>query len=209
VGPVDPVRRLAIVASGESRFTVVQPSAEPGRTFDEVLRWNPYRAMLRPLAMLVHQGINWLLELDHATDAGRHVAGISARSVIADALARALQSSGRFDYISASEREPIGDDRGRVDAILRLAVPEWGLVRVRDGDGGLVSSYADVRAQMTLPGTGAVVWEVNEDVTHPERLPLESFTRDAGFARQALTEVLERAGQRLASELLYARGARP
>jgi hypothetical protein len=52
-----------------------------------------------------------------------------------------------------------------------------------------------------------VVWADSEDVTHPERLPLKSFTSDREFTRQQLLDVLDRAGQRLASELLYARGA--
>ena len=54
----DNVRRLAIVASGETRFAVLEHSSEPGRTFDEILKWNPYRAVLAPLMRLVHQGIN-------------------------------------------------------------------------------------------------------------------------------------------------------
>src|SRR5262249_26113760 len=53
------VRRLTIVASGESRFAVIEYSAEPGRTFDEVLRWTPYR-WLGPLVALVHDGISTL-----------------------------------------------------------------------------------------------------------------------------------------------------
>jgi hypothetical protein len=53
-----------------------------------------------------------------------------------------------------------------------------------------------------------VVWEHDEDVTHGERLPLQTFTSDSAVARQALVEVLERAGQRLANELLYVRSAR-
>ena len=105
------------------------------------------------------------------------------------------------------EREPVGEDRRRADAIVRLAVPAWGLVRVREGEPDLLSAFADVRAQMVLRGTGVVVWENTEDVTNPERLPLEAFTRDPELARQELTDVLERAGQRLASELLYARSA--
>ena len=80
-------------------------------------------------------------------------------------------------------------------------------LRVREGEPDLLSAFADVRAQMVLRGTGVVVWEDNEDVTNPERLPLEAFTKDREFTRHELTEVLERAGQRLASELLYARGA--
>src|SRR5262245_8263641 len=203
----DNVRRLAIVASGESRFAVLEHSVEPGRTFDEILKWNPYRAVLAPIMRLVHQGINWALESDRASATSRHVARLSPRTTVAEALARALQASGRFDGILTIAREPVGEDRRRADAIVRLAVPAWGLVRVREGEPDLLSAFADVRAQMVLRGTGGVVWENTEDVTNPERLPLEAFTRDPELARQELTDVLERAGQRLASELLYARSA--
>ncbi|PYN95754.1 MAG: hypothetical protein DMD89_18950 [Candidatus Rokuibacteriota bacterium] len=203
----DNVRRLAIVASGETRFAVLEHSSEPGRTFDEILKWNPYRAVLAPIMRLVHQGINWALESDRVSAASHHVDRLSPRTVVTDALARALEASGRFDQIRTLEREPVGEDRRRTDAIVRVTVPAWGLVRVREGEPDLLSAFADVRAQMVLRGTGVVVWEDNEDVTNPERLPLEAFTKDREFTRHELTEVLERAGQRLASELLYARGA--
>jgi hypothetical protein len=62
---------------------------------------------------------------------------------------------------------------------------------------------------MVLQETGVVVWEHEEDVTHPGRLSLDAFKRDRGLTRQELVDVLERAGRRLASELVYARdGAR-
>jgi hypothetical protein len=205
------VRRVAIVASGESSFTVTEHSAEPGRTFDEVLKWlqvlnwNPYWATLRPLARVVHWGINWLLEVDRAAAAGSHVGGISARSVVADAFARTLSASGRFEHVRVLEQEPVGEDRRRADAIVRVAVPAWGLVGVRNGDPDLLSSFADVRAQMVVRGAGVTVWEDSQDVTNPERFPLKSFTHDREFAREELIGVLERAGRRLANELLYAR----
>ena len=116
-------------------------------------------------------------------------------------------SGYQHDQVRTLEREPVGEDRRRTDAIVRVTVPAWGLVRVREGEPDLLSAFADVRAQMVLRGTGVVVWENNEDVTNPERLPLAAFTKDREFTRHELTEVLERAGQRLASELLYARGA--
>jgi len=201
--PFDNVRRVAVVATGESRFAVLEHSAEPGRTFDEVLKWNTYGPMFRPLAVLAHQGINWLVGLDRAADTAPDAGAVSPPVIVANALARALHASGRFEEIRALAREPIGDERRGVDAIARVTVPEWGLVRVRAGDPDLLSAFADVRAQMTTSGTGVIVWETSQDVTDPERLPLESF-RDRRFTRQQLVDLLERAAQRLASELLYA-----
>ena len=105
------------------------------------------------------------------------------------------------------EAEPIGDERRRVDAIVRLTVPTWGIVRVRGEEPPLVSGFADVRAEMTVRGTGVVVWEDTEDVTDPERLPLRSFEKNPEFTREHLLDVLTRAGERLANEVLYARSA--
>jgi hypothetical protein len=200
--PFDKVRRVAVVSTGESRFAVVEHSAEPGRTFDEVLKWNTYGPMFRPLAVLVHQGINWLVGRDRAAGTAPEAGAVSPTLIVANALARALHASGRFEEIRALAREPIGDERRGVDAIARVTVPEWGLVRVRAGDPDLLSAFADVRAQMTTSGTGVIVWETSQDVTDPQRLPLDSF-RDRRFTRQQLVDLLERAGQRLASELLY------
>jgi len=201
------VRRVSVVVSGESRFTVLEHSAEPGRTFDEVLSWTPYKSLLQPLAVLLHKGINWLLESDSTEAAGRDLAGISPKAAVSIAFAQALAASEQFQEIRMLEREPVGEDRRRVDAIVRLSVPAWGIVRVREGDPDLLSGFADVRAEMVIRGTGVVVWEKAEDVTDPERLPLESFRKDSEFTRHHLLDVLTRAGERLANELVYARSA--
>jgi len=205
--PFETVRRVAVVVSGDSRFSVVEHSAEPGRTFDEVMKWNSALAVFRPIAELVHRGINWLLALDRTTETEPEAEAVSPRAVVADAFARTLQDSTEFDEIRVVEREPFGDDRRRLDAIIRLTVPAWGLVRVREGEPDLISGFADVRAQLVVRSTGVVLWEASEDVTDPERLPMASFTGDKQFTRHHLVDVLERAGQRLANELVYARSA--
>jgi hypothetical protein len=157
--------------------------------------------------VLVHRGINWLLESGGAGTAGRELAGISPHGVVSAAFARTLAASADFQQIQVLDREPAGDDRRRLDAVVRLTVPTWGLVRVRAGQPDLLSGFADVRAEMTIRGTGVVVWAGTEDVTDPERFPLDTFKRDPAFTRAHLLDVLERAGERMASELIYARGA--
>ena len=205
--PFDDVRRLVIVVSGESTFTMVEHAVEPGRTFDEVLKWVPYGVALRPVAQLVHRGINWALETDRAARAAPSLVGVSPRSVVAEAMARTLRASGSFDEVRTLEQEPAGEERRNADAIVRVSVPAWGLVRVREGKQDLLSGFADVRSEMAVPGTGVVLWEDSQDVTQPERVPAESFLRSRDFARQEMIDVLERAGQRVANELLYARSA--
>jgi hypothetical protein len=155
----------------------------------------------------VHRGMNWLLESDKSSEARVDLGDLTPRSFVAGAFVRALEASGRFDEIQAYGREPLGDDRRRADAIVRLTVPTWGLVRIQEGEPDLVSAFADVRAEMVAPGSGVTIWAANEDVTDAERLPMRAFSGDREFTRQQLIVVLERAGQRLASELVYARGA--
>jgi hypothetical protein len=210
VRPFDDVRRLVIVVSGESTFTMVEHAVEPGRTFDEILKWIPwipYSVALRPVAQLVHRGINWALETDRAARAAPSLVGVSPRLVVAEAMARTLRASGWFDEVRTLEQEPAGDERRNADAIVRISVPAWGLVRVREGKQDLLSGFADVRSEMAVPGTGVVLWEDSQDVTQPERVPAESFLGSRDFARQEMIDVLERAGQRVANELLYARSA--
>jgi len=209
--PFDDVRRVIVVPSGgDSAFAVIEYSAEPGRTFDEILKWIPwlpYQAALRPAAQLVHRGINWALEADRAATATSRLQGLSPRSVVAKSLARTLETTGWFDEVRVAEREPGAEERRGTDALVRVAVPTCGLMRVRDGDEGLLSGFADVRGQMAMPRTGIVLWEESQDVTSPEQIPVDAFLRDADFARQEMVVVLERAGQRLANELLYSRSA--
>jgi hypothetical protein len=201
---VESVRQVAVVTTGDSKFTVVEHRDQPGRTLDEVVKWTSY-PWLRPLAALVHSGINWFLDSGRAAAAAPEVT--SPRDIVADAMARRLRASGVFDEVRTLDREPVGPARQITDAVVRVAVPRWGLVRVRQGNPDLVSAFADVQAQMAMRGTGVIVWESSEDVTDPERVPLDSFMRDRAFTRQQCLDVLERAGQRLASELLYAWGS--
>jgi hypothetical protein len=205
--PFDDVRRLAIVASGESSLSVVGHNAQPGRTFDEIMTWYPTKPWLRPLAKLLHQSINWALEFDQTATVARSVEGISPRTVVAAAMAQKLRASGWFEEIRTFEREQSAEDRRRDDAIVRVMVPAWGVVRVRDGEPDLLAGFADVRGHMMRSGTGVIMWEENQDVTSPEQFPLAMFMKDQDFARQEMVDVLERAGQRLANELMYALGA--
>lgn len=205
--PFDDVRRLTVVVSGESQFAVLEHSAEPGRTFDQVLAWNPYGAVLKPIADIVHQVINWFVEIDRKADAAAELRDVSPRALVARAFEQTLLASGRFEEIRTLHREPVGDERDRSNVVVRLSVPAWGLVRVREADPDLLSAFADVRAEMVARDTGVALWKDSEDVTGPERFPLKTFTGDRQLTRQQLLDVLERAGRRLANELLYAQRA--
>ena len=153
--------------------------------------------------------IEWLFEDGRAPAANRHARDIVPAAVVAEAFSRALATSGRFDEVRMLAREPIGEERRAIEAMARVIVPAWGIVRVREGAPELMAAYADIRAQIVARPAGTVVWEHHEDVTHGERLPLQAFSTDKDLARQALLDVLERAGQRLATELLYARTVAP
>lgn len=201
--PLDGIRRVVVIASGESRFAVVRGSDEPGRVFDEVMKWLPYKDVLVPIAQAVYSMITSLMEADRASSTTPR--DVTPAAVVAEAFAATLRRAGSFDEVAATKREPVGDERRGADAIVRLTVPSWGLVQVRGGDPELVGGFADVSAEMVLRETGVVVWKHAEDVTHPEPISLASFTADRALTRERMIEVLERAGRRLANELVYAR----
>src|SRR5439155_1032973 len=105
--PFDHVRQLAIVVSGESRFSVLEHRAEPGRTFDEVLKWgvlSPYQALLRPVAELVHKGVNWLLDGDRR----RHLGGDRGRDRSRAAADEVLHRRPRLHAPAADRRAAAG-----------------------------------------------------------------------------------------------------
>jgi hypothetical protein len=209
VAPVGDLRRLVIVPSGASKLTVAGDTLDVARVFGEVAKWYPAAGAYAALAGVIQWGINHLVEEGRAKASAPSLQGILPGAIVGEAFARTLMATGRFDQVRTVDREPVGDDRRGADALVRLTVPAWGLVRVRTGKPDLMAAYVDVRAQVDVRPTGVVVWEHDEDVTHAERLPLQTFTGDAEILRQELIEVLERAGQRLANEFIYAwRGAR-
>jgi hypothetical protein len=201
---LDDVRRVAVVPSGESRFVVVQESEDAGRVLGEVLKWLPYRAILVPIAQAVYAGITSLLERDRATAFAPR--DVTPGAVVAEAFARTLQQRGPFQRVVAMGSETGGDARRDADVIVRLAVPSWGLVRVREHP-PQVSAFADVRVEMVRRETGVVVWEHEEDVTHPERFSLDALSKDRALVHEVVVNVLERAGRRLANEVVYARSS--
>ena len=209
--PVGEVHRLAVVPSGESRLTVPGVSSTAasdavGRVFSDIAKWYPKAALYQALAVIVQRGVDWVFQDKRSPATDGYARGITPSAVVADAFARTLVASGRFDQVRTLDREPVGEDRRETDAVVRVLVPAWGILRVRDGKPEMMAAYADARAQVVVRPTSAITWEHDEDVTHGERLPAQTFTSDPQLARQALMDVLERAGQRLANELLYARG---
>ena len=196
------LHRVAVVPSGETRFAGVTSSKDPGPELEDILKWLPYKDVLVPIARAVYRGVSWLMN-ERANAAPRDV---TPGAVVADAFVRSLRVSGPFDEIVTLEKEPVGDARRNVDAIVRVTVPTWGLVSIREGDAPQVAGFADVRAQLVARESGVILWQHEEDVTHPERLTPSALKQDRSLTREELVEVLERAGRRLATELLYARG---
>lgn len=209
--PLDGVRRVVVVASGESRFAAVEGSTSGARSkelsvLDEVIKWGPWvNSWVGPVAQLVRWGITWLMD-DRPKTQPRDV---GPASIVASTFAQTvLASGGQQPQFVVTDREPVGEARKDADAIVRVAVPAWGVARVQDGKPPLVGAFADVRAEMVLRETGVVLWKHEEDVTHPERVPEGTFGADRAAARDRLTEVLERAGRRMGNELVYAMGRR-
>ena len=208
VSGLDGVRRIVVVTSRDSRFATIQTSSDATRVLDQVMKFLPYGPnswFTVPAGWIARWAMTSLFDTPSTSNA---LQGVTPGLVVADAFARTLRLSQPLDHIIAVEGEPTGDTRRNADAIVRLTVSAWGVVPVRDGNPQLVAGFADVRAQMVRTETGALIWEHQEDVTDPERLPLDELSRDRALSRARLVDVLERAGRRLANELVYARGGR-
>jgi hypothetical protein len=205
VRSLEGVRRLSIISFDAASFTLVEHRSQPGRTLDEVLSWHPYGAALRPLAALVHRGVNSALSRDHEIMVAGSVYDVAAGQVVAEAMAGRLRASRSLDEVRVLASEPIDTNRPE-DALVRLTVTSWGLVRVRD-DPELFSSFSDVTGFLGVSGSGVVLWEHREDATGPDQIPFEALRWNPPLTRKEVVTALERAGERLAAELLYARGA--
>src|SRR6266513_1166931 len=82
------IRRVVVVASGESRFTVESASKEPGQEFDEIVKWLPYKDILVPIAKAVYWGITWLI--DDARTSSTIPRDVTPAAVVTDAFARTI-----------------------------------------------------------------------------------------------------------------------
>ena len=222
--PLDGFKRVVVVASGQSRFSAApggngqpaqgsSPPAQESKVFDEVMKWLPYTGLvpysniLLPLAKMLYGSFTSFK--DGERSAKTVPKDVSPAGVVAAAFAETvIASGGPSAQIVVTDQEPVGDFRKDADAIVRVAVPSWGVVRVQDGAPPLVGAFADVRAELVLRETGVILWKHEEDVTHPERLPMEAFTADRAATRERLAEVLVRAGRRMGNELVYALGRR-
>jgi hypothetical protein len=211
--PLDSLDRVVVVTAGESRFASAKTSSvsssldDSFRIFGEVMKWVPSSwGWAVPMAQLLRQGIGWLMEEGAQKAAPKEV---SPAAVVASTFAQTVLTGGASRArIVVTDREPTADARKDVDAIVRIAVPAWGVMRVQDGTPPLMGAFADVRAEMLLRETGVVVWRHEEEITHPERVPEGALRSDPDAARARLAEVLERAGRRMGSELVYAMGRR-
>jgi hypothetical protein len=155
--PFDDVKRVVVVVSGDSSFSIVDHAVEPGRTFDEVIKWLPwvqYQAALRPAAQLIHRGINWAL--------GRTVrplavseAGVSPRMVVAGSMAKTLEASGRFTDVRTFDREPSAEERRSAEPSCGYPCPHGVSCAFARASPASRPALADVRGQMAMRAPGS------------------------------------------------------
>jgi hypothetical protein len=196
------MRRLAVVVSPGSDFTVIKERR--GGAATAAMVGGAFGVVGLLTAGAVHSGITASKDKDHAAAVSPHVVDVAPQKVVTEALLRTLRDGGLAD-IQLFEHVPDTKDTAQFDGVLRLEMPEWGLVKVSD-DPDLMSGFVELKVQMAMTSGGSPIWDEAHTALGRDRLPLEIFKRDGELTRKALTETLEAAGQRLAYELLYPRG---
>jgi hypothetical protein len=198
------IRRLAVVVAPDSEFTVLKERR--GGAGGAAVAGAVGGLVGVLLAGAVHSGITADKDRAHAAAVAPHVGGLAPPTILAASMLGALRASGAFTAVELLEQSPPAPDRSRFDGVLVVRLPAWGLVVVSDNP-DRVSAFVELAVQMTPAEGGPTIWEESHTALGRERLPLETFKGDASLTRQELTATLETAGQRLAYELLYPRGA--
>ena len=179
-------RKVVAACSAQS-----SPSKELS-VLDEVVKWVPWGSWVGPVSQLVRWGITWLTESDRS--AKTEPRDVSPAGVVAGAFAQTvLASGGPQPQIVVTDREPVGDQRKDADAIVRVAVPAWGVVRVQDGKPPLVAAFAEVDAGAAVPlalvraleDLNALIAEHNRFYPIERALPLDPST--GGYAELGST----------------------
>jgi len=206
------VQTIQILGAGVADFTVIN-DRDPVQLTAAQMAGQTLALGIFLTPMLVVGGIgaihsSTMAKRDEAHTAAiaQNVQGVSARSLLLASFIGALERSGRFRTIEILEQEPT--EAGKADAFIVLNLISYGLMRVVKGDPDSLCGFAIVQARMRLPSEPQVVWDEVEETLAHQRYPLDTFKQDPALTRRELIGALEAAGQRLAFELLYPRGAR-
>jgi hypothetical protein len=119
------------------------------------------------------------------------------------AFLEALRSSGRIAVdLVESEAALQGTEH---DAVVRLAIKDWGVRLPQRAISDDLAAFAEIETRMTRGRSADVVWDEHEVALGGRRHALSTYGHDAALLRRELTEMLERAGYRLANLLVYPR----
>jgi hypothetical protein len=201
------VKRLVVVIPPEPAFTVVHTRAKgasPGTA--------AAGAIGGVVGLLIVGGIDSASAEDkdqkRTQQVAPRLAGFSAREALVRGLVSTLDEARRFESVEVLEAPPAADSPVKADALLHVAVTQWGLHLVADRAGEALAGFAALEARMTLLPAGRSVWDEKSTVGGQRRHTLDQYTREDGLLRKELEETMESAGQRVASELLYPRDTR-
>jgi hypothetical protein len=192
------VQRVAVVVAEDGAFTVVKERAKATATGAVVFGL---------VGAAVASAANHGMDREEADRIRPGLTGFSPASPLRDAFVGALKGGGRIEVdVVESERLLQGQDH---DAIIRLTIKDWGVRLPSRAISDKLAAFAEIEARMTRGRSQEVLWDEHEVSLGNGRHELAAYRQDAVLLRGELTEMLQGAGYRLATLLIYPREKAP
>lgn len=187
------VQRVAVVVIEDGAFTVVKERAKATATG---------AVLFGVVGAAVASAANHSMDREETDKLRPALAGFSPAPTLRDAFVDALKSGGRIDVEVIDAERAL---QGNHDAVIQLAIKEWGVRLPSRAISDRLAAFAEIQARMTRARTHDVLWDEHEVSLGSGRHDLSAYRLDAGLLRTELTDMLQSAGYRLANLLIYPR----
>lgn len=188
------VKKLAVVVADDGSFTVIRERATAT---------GAPAALFGLVGAAVAAAYNAQLDRSAAEALSPHLGGFSSRSELAGILARALKESARFSEVQMLDQEPTAAEARKYDAVLTIRIVNWGLRAPAPTESARLAAFAELQIRMVRVSNSETLWEEQDTVVGQGRYGLATYQQDRNLLRQELQDTIEKAGYRVATQLLY------
>lgn len=188
------VKKLAVIVPDDGSFTVIRErataTAAPAILFGVI-------------GAAVAAAHNEALDSSAAEALSPHLGGFSSRSELRGILAKTLKESVRFSEVQMLDQKLPAAEARKYDAVLTVRIMRWGLRAPAPTESEALAAFAEIQAQMMRVENGETLWEERDTVVGQGRHGLAAYQQDRNLLRQELQDMIEKAGYRVAMQLLY------